>query len=127
MSSYGASLGALKDVLSDPKSSIWKGRGGRVTVVVLPKCSKDKESLDKGSTLRTLSASKENIIAGTKNQASKKTSMSRGCEDCGTWHDGGRLANFIRYRVASASSSTFLALINKCSLAFREVCALTSR
>jgi hypothetical protein len=83
-----------------------------VAVVVLPKCCKDKESLDKGLTLRDLSASEENIIVGTNDQASKRTSMPRDWDDFDTWHDGGRLANSTRYRVAYTSCRKVLALIS---------------
>ena len=89
---YGASLAVWKDALSDPRSSIWKGRAGAKVAVVLQKSSKNKERVDKGSTLHALSISEENTIAGRKAQASKGVSTSRDRTESRLWHGGGGFA-----------------------------------
>jgi hypothetical protein len=88
--SCGASLGVWKDVLSDPTSFLWKGRGNvNVAVVLFQQSSKVKERLDKGSSLHALSASEENIMVGKKDHASKRISTSRDWKESGLWHRGG--------------------------------------
>jgi hypothetical protein len=98
MPSFGASLRLWKDVLSDPRSSIWKGRGGAKMAVVLWPKRKNKCKLDNASTLRALSASKQNVIAGKKDRSQEKVSTSRNRTGTRPRHHGGRFAIF-RYRV----------------------------
>jgi hypothetical protein len=52
MPSFGASLGDWKNTLSDPRSSLWKDRGGAKMAVVLLSTRKSKGKLDSASTLR---------------------------------------------------------------------------
>ncbi|PMD57109.1 uncharacterized protein K444DRAFT_665543 [Hyaloscypha bicolor E] len=89
MPAYGASLAVWKDVLSDPRSSIWKGRAGAKVAVVLQKSNTNKERVDKGPTLHVLSVSEENAIAGRKDQPSKGVSTSRDRTESRLWHGGG--------------------------------------
>jgi hypothetical protein len=117
MPAYGASLAVGKDALSDPRSSIWKGRAGAKVAVVLQMSSKNKERVDKGSTLHALSISEENAIAGRKAQASKGVSTSKDRTESRPWHGGGGFAISCSL-MWSASCSRCLVLISNCRSCF---------
>jgi hypothetical protein len=115
MSNLGASLGTCKDTLSEPKASIWGRDGARLAMVIFPK-KKNKDAVDNASTLRALSASRQNAIAGTSKKDHGKGMVSTSRKEKGFCPRlyGGRFKSFVRcYR---GKNTTFIArfLINKC-------------
>jgi hypothetical protein len=95
MPSFDASLGNWKNTLSDPRSSIWKGRVGAKLAVVLLSTRKSKGKLDSASTLRALSASKQNVIAGKNFGSQEQLSISRIGTGARPRLHGGRFAIFL--------------------------------
>jgi hypothetical protein len=98
MPSFGASLRLWKDVLSNPRSSLWKGRGGAKMAVVLWPKRKNKGKLNNASTLRAVSASKQNVIAGNKDRSKGNVPTSRNRTGPRPRHHGGRFA-ILHYRL----------------------------
>ncbi|KAE9378130.1 hypothetical protein N431DRAFT_452261 [Stipitochalara longipes BDJ] len=103
---YGTSIGAWKNILSDPRSSIWEGRkGARLAVVVLQESNKAKEMLDKEFVLRELSSSEQNVVAERKGRASSRDSMSNGRRKDASCYHGGGFAFLVRYLFVPANTA----------------------
>jgi hypothetical protein len=89
-SSYGASISAWKHVLSDPRSSIWKGRNGaRLAVVVLQDSDEAKESSGKELVLRQRFVPESKVITEAEGRTSTEESMSNGWRKIGLCNRGG--------------------------------------
>jgi hypothetical protein len=92
--SVSTSLERWKEILSNPRSSVWEGRNGAKVAVVLSK--RNKGTPDKASTLRALSASRQNVIAGTDREDKFRDEVftSRNGKGIHPWHYGGELEIF---------------------------------